>query len=431
MGFVWLGFGLAAIVVLWLLVEYPKREVSAISDSVERKKLENEIRRTALQIVGGAMLVVGLVGTYSTLQVSQKGQHADRFLRAVQLLGHESEEVRLGAIGSLHRLAEESPDDRVVVRNILAALVQSPRHRLQRSPKADGTLPVLPPTGEVESSLALLGSKLFESLPGPSINLSGVDCRGARLARARFPRALLVAANFEWADLTEADLSGADLRGAQFVSSGLNEARLVGAKLEGANLTYARLDCADLTDTDLVRTTFEPPETALRAEGLRLVRSNLSGQDFWEVDLPQADLTAAILARTNFNEANLEAARLTTALLYETDLSQAVLRGADLRRAHLWNVNFESTDLAGARLEGASLYTKDIKKALQVHPDQRVRELSRDVREGTPSIAQHLTQPQLDAACVDKATVLPGGFRRPPPCTPLPVPSPLCPSMRQ
>lgn len=89
-------------------------------------------------------------------------------------------------------------------------------------------------------------------------DLSGINLRGAGLARARLRRAALRDADLCGADLRAADLREADLRGARLVNADLSEALAAGARLDGADLTGAILFRTDLTgatlrDADLSR----------------------------------------------------------------------------------------------------------------------------------------------------------------------------------
>ena len=74
--------------------------------------------------------------------------------------------------------------------------------------------------------------------PTRSLDLAGVELRGARLAGA---------------DLTLADLAKARLEGADLSGTRLERALLAGARLDGAVLRRARMQHAELTDAHLER----------------------------------------------------------------------------------------------------------------------------------------------------------------------------------
>src|SRR5215216_4334004 len=101
-----LGFGRAALVsvvallavgiaVLWLILD---RYVQP-SNTVER----NELVRTLAQIVGGLVVLTGVYFTWQQVtntrrevRIAQEGQITERFSRAIEQLGSEKLELRLG-----------------------------------------------------------------------------------------------------------------------------------------------------------------------------------------------------------------------------------------------------------------------------------------------------------------------------------------------
>ena len=94
-----------------------------------------------------------------------------------------------------------------------------------------------------------------------------------------------------------------------------------------------------------------------------VVRPNLTFARLWRADLTRAELSGA----------NLTGADLTGAYLLDTDLTLANLSGAELSGA-----NLTAADLTGADLTDASLTGADL------------------------SHANHLTQDQLNSACIRK-----------------------------
>ena len=91
------------------------------------------------------------------------------------------------------------------------------------------------------------------------------------------------------------------------------------------------------------------------------------------------------------------------------DLGKRFRPGADLMGAELAGRDLRGADLRGAYLIAADLRGADLRWADLIGADLRDAELARaDLGE-----TLFLTQPQLDSARGDEATVLPPGFRRP------------------
>jgi len=120
--------------------------------------------------------------------------------------------------------------------------------------------------------------------------------------------------------------------------------------------------------------------------------------DLQHMDLHQADLDGAALMLVDLHGADLRGASLHGADLESADLRGANLRMAHLRRACLRWADLQSADLRRANLEGA-----DLREANLGDADLR----GTNLRGADLSEAIGLTQPQLDSAYGDKATVLP------------------------
>jgi uncharacterized protein YjbI with pentapeptide repeats len=249
----------------------------------------------------------------------QKQTEADRerritdvFGKAVELLGKEELETRLGAIYALERIADESQRDYWPIMETLTAYVRS-RHRLDSDKPTNTAAEPSDIAVDAQAVLTVI-SRRNRAYDKPDQRL---DLRQTLLRRAHFNRANLTNANLESADLTNASLTNVNLTDANLTNANLSKADLTNANLMGSDLAYA-----NLTDA-----------------GLRLV--NLTGAIVAGADLRGANLTDANLTNANLTNANLRNANLTNA-----NLTNANLRNADLTDAKLARV-----DLTDAKLE--------------------------------------------------------------------------------
>jgi hypothetical protein len=64
--------------------------------------------------------------TRQQLNLTEQGQVTDRYTRAVEQLGHEKAPVRLGALYSLEHLAQDNPEYRQTVVDVLCAYLRMP-----------------------------------------------------------------------------------------------------------------------------------------------------------------------------------------------------------------------------------------------------------------------------------------------------------------
>jgi hypothetical protein len=265
--FGWLLAGLAALVVVlacvlalpqWLV----ERELGASTRTLtaaERAKAINDVRTTLLQGVGGAAVLVGVLFTYRQLHTSREGQITERFSRAVEHLGSDKEDVQLGGIYTLERIAKDSPEDRRTVQAVLGGYVRTRARWVVGSPEVpqhptstvDMQLPWLQyRVPVVQVALSVLGRRprYRDEIP---LNLSRVDLRGAFLSHARLSNAMVRHTNLARARLVEVQLENADLEDADLRQVNLQHGRLAGANLRKAYLQGADLRGADLRRADL------------------------------------------------------------------------------------------------------------------------------------------------------------------------------------
>jgi hypothetical protein len=259
----------------------------------DRLKLQNDVRIGLLQAVAGVAVIAAVAVTWQQLEtdrrqlrqqlaVAGQEQAGERFARALDQLGSEQLDVRLGGIYGLERIAArasagQSPDgsgprgmpgagpavaewssqDRVQVFEILSAYVRAHSHRPLVVEPAGAPATLQARQADVHAAASVLARRTV--LPGdPPLDLGGSLLQGARLG---------------WARLAGADLRGADVRGvslqrADLVGAHLEQSLLCGTQLQGADLRGAHLAGAQASgDTQW------PSGFDWRAAGARLVDS--------------------------------------------------------------------------------------------------------------------------------------------------------------
>jgi hypothetical protein len=274
----------------------------------EAVKVQNEVRATLLQGLGGGVLLLGAYLTWRQLQhtirasheqreLDRQGQLTQRFSTAIDQLGNPELAVRMGGIYTLARIARSSAEDRTAVVEVLAAYVRErapwPPTRPEQLP-ADTPLSdqvgVQGPASDVLAAMIVVGEIPRGELPVKAPQLPDVDLRKALLGDAvpaEFPiRGWL---NFEQATFARAHLEGTVLRGAHLAGAILDRACLAKAYLPGADLRKARLVEADLHGADL--------------RGACLAGAKLQQADLRGVDLRGADLRGAAIADAQLQSA--------------------------------------------------------------------------------------------------------------------------------
>src|SRR5208283_40999 len=292
--------------------------------------IQNEMRKTLLQEVGGAFALFALYLTFRRVKVAEQGHITDRYTKAIEQLGaltaasKPNVEVRLGAIYALERIAFDSPRDHWPIMEVLTAYVRqnapAPARdttKQEQGPDAQGAPKEneenikkikKKPATEIQAILTVLKRRKRDRKregEGQRLDLSNSELRGANFIRAHLDRV-----RFDGAHLDGAWFYGAHLDGARFDKAHLDGARFDEAHLAGAYLSDAHCDGASFSN------------------------AHCDGADFRMAHLDGGDFDKAHLAGAWFYHAHLDGARFDNAHLDGAGFDKAHLAGADFRAAH-------------------------------------------------------------------------------------------------
>jgi Pentapeptide repeats (8 copies) len=310
----WLAAGallvMAAIVVVAPRLLFPPLSAAAlrgVTNAAQRvelrqaqSQLENNARATLLQGLGGLLVIAGVIATWRQIQVNRDGQITERFTRAIDQLGSDKPDVRIGGIYALERIARNSPTDQPAVTDVLTEFVRSHAPWVTRTPGS----PDPHPTASVDMTTPWLRDRAPDAQAALNV-----------LGRRR------TAPDDDRLDLGRVDLRRAYLSRAQLPGIVMRNANLARARMRGINLQGARLEYTDLR----------------------------------QAFLEEANLTRAILER-----AYLDNAELRGASLRDADLTGCSLRNADVRGADLRGAIFDKTDLGNVLADAATIWPDNL-----------------------------------------------------------------------
>ncbi len=259
-------------------------------------------------------------GQRRTFELTEEGQVTDRYTKAIEQLGSDKLDVRIGGIYALERIARDSARDHPTVMEVLAAFIREHSREQWPLPEPGADLPKRATRPDVQAGIVAIGRRDVEH-DREAINLTGANLTGANLSGAILSNA----------DLADANLTGANLNDANLNDANLIRSDLTGAFLFDADLTGAKLGLGDSASGANLR-----GAVLTRA---RLVNADLRGANLLRADLWIADLSGARLNRANLTGANLSGANLTGAQLGRS------------RHDKLFDPD-SSANLTGARLNG-------------------------------------------------------------------------------
>src|SRR3954464_824335 len=176
---------------------------------------------------------------------ARQGHVTDRYTKAIEQLGSDKLDVRVGGIFALERIARDSARDHPVVLEVLAAFLREHSHDEDAHPGKGRRL-----RPDLQTALRVIGRRNASHDTDP-INLISADLRGASMIGVDLTNADLPGADLTGVSLPMANLRAANLRGATLTGSQLSGAKFTKALLIGADLSDAGLRQADLSGADL------------------------------------------------------------------------------------------------------------------------------------------------------------------------------------
>ena len=322
----------------------------------------DDVRNLALIIGGILAATVGLYLAYVRTRAADvqartaaERQVTDSFAKAVELLGSDRVETRLGAIYALERIAKDSARDHWPIMETLTAFVrEASQHRFANNSTSreecatnaehraeKDMLDRLTCPTDVAAAMTVLARRepSRENLL-QQLDLREVQLNGVKLARASLSRAVLHGAHLSSSDLSRANLSEADLSAAELEKSDLSEANLKRGDLTDAFMFLAILDHASLSEANLGNANL----SGASLSGANLFKANLS----W-ADLSGADLSGVNLSRASLFGANLKGADLSNADLADADLSSANITDAIISEEQLKTSKGGQSEGSGAK----------------------------------------------------------------------------------
>ncbi|MCZ8125813.1 MAG: pentapeptide repeat-containing protein [Microcystis sp. LE19-114.1B] len=416
--------------VAWKLLIFPFWLFQQIPGLFARE--DKDSRTFAIEVVKTIISALGLIATLSAgiglfvnylnsqaeRQLIQERLITERFSKAVEQIGNPKEEVVIGGIYSLERIAKDSPKDQWTIMEVLTSYIRKnspiPSNIEQLEPEErQEALEKLPSVSiPVQAALTVIGRRKVENdqagdnlaettdpnkikiLDLSRTNLRGANLNGANLNRAYLEGANLYLANLNGAYLIGAKLTQAKLTQANLTEANLNRANLIEAKLNGAVLIEANLNGAYLNGAYLNGAYLGGAGLGgANLNGAYLNGAYLNGAYLNGAYLNGAYLNGAYLNRANLNRANLIGANLNGAYLEEANLNGAYLIGANLNRANLWGAEVDPKQIKSACFWESAIYTQakwDKDKQLWVAADPKanqreIEKLKRDKNSDPPN----------------------------------------------
>ena len=270
------SIGIIGIIILFCIWIIPSAFISPeTANSLDFKELsiiKNDYRKLLLQFFGGIIILYGLYLTYRRIKalennviIATESQITERFSKAIEHLGNDKLEIRLGGIYALERIARDSLKDHFAIMEILTAYVREnvrlkEKEKLQPSKEKSEkeqidellTFRVVKPPTDIEAVLTIIGRRNWineEKKKDFNLDLGRTDLEGAYLAKGNFENTLFWEANLRKANLNESNFSGSLLMRANLEGSFVHNTNFTETDFCRTNL----LNCYNLSVDQLIK----------------------------------------------------------------------------------------------------------------------------------------------------------------------------------
>jgi uncharacterized protein YjbI with pentapeptide repeats len=340
----WIGAGAGFVLLLMFLLAFVAAGLVMVHTIGQAMNAEAEgpnLGAGALiaALLGAPFLIWTTVLKHQTVRYQKEGHMTDRINKAVEQLGAEKTvkvpgkdadgkditieeskpniEVRIGAILSLERIAQDSTNhdngrDHVRVMEILCAYVRENSRALSLEPKAD-SVPFKTPRLDLQTAMMVIKRRSKDQLAIEAAGHYRLDLRSV---------------DFDGMDLSRGDLSAAILWNSRFEGTQFEDTNLSGARFDGSLINFVWWRRANLTGASLLRCILNKPTPVAggmvygspvmgAAIGVSVIGADLTAMDFFRDD-PKAFFGSKD-TKLHFNqdvtrlEANSKAQKLRTA----------------------------------------------------------------------------------------------------------------------
>jgi uncharacterized protein YjbI with pentapeptide repeats len=235
----------------------------------DRIQAETQIFITLGQILGGGFILTGLYFTGKSYILARRGQFGERLGVAIEGLGDDNLQRRVGSILSLGAMVGDERGNVRVITGVLCTFIRTAttnadyrREYSDAAPRADvqAAISVLVQMRRRISWRNWINIDLRESVL-PNAKFDEGDLRYAffqdcHLSNASFFRSRLSHANFSRANLTNSDFNQTDLRHTSFFQSISIKCKFRRSNIIGANLTRADLTECSFDGARVINSTF-------------------------------------------------------------------------------------------------------------------------------------------------------------------------------
>lgn len=254
-----------SLVVVWLGPKHHLKKSNIQNvDKTQLIDLENKLRQTYSQILGGMIVMIGFYISYSNFTSVKFRQNTEILSNCLSQLADSSETIRVGSIYTLDKLASYSEEDTKIVLDILCNFLSNDSNGIRSQREANLTLKIIAKQLKEKgwrSSNFSISNSFFYKLELSNLDLSGLNFNACRfetcfISFTSFKNSSLSSSQFTQCDMMMCDFNRGYLLSSKFTSCNLQSSNFSGASLNSAIFS----DCV-LRGSDFHESSFGPSFT--------------------------------------------------------------------------------------------------------------------------------------------------------------------------
>jgi uncharacterized protein YjbI with pentapeptide repeats len=269
-----------------------------VTNPKDRIQSETQIFVTLGQILGGGFILTGLYFTGKSYVLARRGQFAERLGVAIEGLGDNALQRRLGSIISLGAMINDERGNVSVIATVLCSFIRT----ATKDTDYQAAYCNSEPRADVQAAISALAQARKRTAWWRWVE---IDLRSSTLSHT----------NFDTGDFRRALFQDCVLEGSSFFR----------CRLARANFSRARIDKSNFNQADL--------------RGSVFFQSTSTSSTFRRANFVKANLSRAKLADCAF-----DGARLIDCTFAQSDLEGSTFRGSHIRRGEYHKVDAKVID---------------------------------------------------------------------------------------
>jgi hypothetical protein len=216
-------------------------------EKLKSLNLENELRKTILQLTGGIFLLAAVFFSWNQYSQTKERDFSEKLNNTITLMGSDKEYIRIAAVHSLKQITSSHETGSIVLIDILSSFLRDHALWKDSPPREKGD--------EITRAALQVISKTLSQKRDIPFNLSGSDFRSIDMKWINLSGGTLLETHFESSDLKNGEFNSSILTGSSFNSSNLENVSFKGADLRYVSFKDAVMKNVDFSGANLTGAT--------------------------------------------------------------------------------------------------------------------------------------------------------------------------------